>query len=59
MDDQRQDVRCPHGFGNVNGAGTSLQSFLSINEAVICNIWFEKRDIHKATWQHIGSKQWH
>ena len=27
----------PHGFGNVNEAGTSLLSFLSINEAVICN----------------------
>ena len=59
MDDQWQDVRGPHGFGNVNEAGTSLLSFLSINEAVICNTWFEKRDIHKATWQHPGSKQWH
>ena len=61
MDDLWQDVRGPHGFGNVNEAraGTSLLSFLSINDAVICNTWFEKGAIHMATWQHPRSKQWH
>ena len=24
-----------------------------------CNTWFEKKDIHKSTWQHPKSKKWH
>ena len=27
--------------------------------AFVCNTWFEKKNIHKQTWQHPKSKQWH
>ena len=30
---------------------------LYINEATICNAWFEKKAAH--TWQHPSTKQWH
>ena len=36
-----------------------LLSFLSINQATVCNTWFRKRDIGKQTWQHPKSKRWH
>jgi hypothetical protein len=36
-----------------------VMSFLSPNEAAICNIWFDKKSIHKQTWQHPKSKTWH
>ena len=46
-------------FSILNKAGRELLSFLSINEATVCNTWFPKRAIHKQTWQHSKSKQWH
>ena len=52
-------VRGPHGYGECNDAGRELLAFLSNNEAVICNTWFEKKNIHKQTWQHPKSKRWH
>ena len=42
----------------VNNAGMELLSFLSSHQTTICNTWFEKKDIHKQTWQHPRSKQW-
>ena len=51
--------RGPHGHGVPNEAGRELLSFLSINEATVCNTWFAKKDIYKQTWQHPKSKQWH
>ena len=51
-------VRGPHGLGAVNDAGRELLSFLSSHQATICNTWFEKKTIHKQTWQHPKSKQW-
>ena len=56
---QRSNVLGPHGHGELNEAGKELLSFLSINEATICNTWYQKKGIHKATWQHPGSKKWH
>ena len=53
------NVRGPHGHGELNDAGRELLTFLSINEATVCNTWFEKKDIHKRTWQHPRSKEWH
>ena len=50
--------RGPHEHGALIEAGRELLSFLSINEATVCNTWFAK-DIHKQTWQHPKSKQWH
>ena len=51
-------VRGPHGLGAVNDAGRELLSFLSSHQSTICNTWFEKKTIHKQTWQHPKSKQW-
>ena len=47
------------GYGDLNDAGRELLSFLSTNEATVCNSWFRKRDIHKQTWQHPKSRNWH
>ncbi len=47
------------GYGNLNEAGKELLSFLSTNEATVCNTWFKKRDMSKQTWQHPKSKRWH
>lgn len=58
-DDEWQNVRGPHGYGETNEAGRDLLSFLSVNELAVCNTWFQKQSIHKATWQHPGTKQWH
>ncbi len=52
-------MRGPHGYGELNEAGRELLSFLSTNEAIVCNSLFEKKDIQKQTWQHPKSKQWH
>ena len=52
-------VRGPHGFGETNEAGKELLAFLSMNEATVCNTWYEKKNIHKATWQHPKTKKWH
>ena len=51
-DEEWWNERGPHGHGALNEAGRELLSFLSINEATVCNTWFEKKDIHKQTWQH-------
>ena len=40
----------------LNEAGKELLSFLSTNQASVCNTWF---DIHKQTWQHLKSCRWH
>ena len=47
--------RGPHGYGELNEAGMELLSFLSTNEATVCNTWFQKKEIHKQTWQHPKS----
>ena len=49
----------PHGFGKMNDAGKERLSFLSLNEATVCNTLFQKNDIYKCTWQHPKSKSWH
>ena len=45
--------RGPHGYGELNDAGRELLIFLSVNEATVCNTWFEMKAIHKRTWQHL------
>ena len=54
-DDWSVNVRGPHGVEETNDAGKELLSFLSLNEATICNTWFEKKVIHKNTWQRVRS----
>ena len=48
-----------HGFGLCNDSGKELLAFLARNESIVCNTWFKKKDIHKQTWQHPKSNQWH
>ena len=43
----------------LNEAVKELLSFLSTNEASVCNTWFKKKDIHKQTLQHPKSPRWH
>ena len=52
-------VKGVHGVGRMNEAGADLLSFCALNELTIMNTCFQKKDIHKFTWQHLGSKQWH
>ena len=47
--DEWWDVRGPHDYGKLNEAGKKLLSFLSINKVAVCNTWFQKQSIHKAT----------
>ena len=48
-EDQWDSNRDLHGFGEVNDAGKELLQFLTLNEATVCNTWFEKKDIYKGT----------
>lgn len=48
----------PHGFGALNDVGKELLSFLSVNDATLCNTWFVKKGIKKCIWQHPKSKEW-
>ena len=52
-------VRGPHGHGSVNDAGKELLSFFNTYHVTVCNTWFQKKNIHLATWQHPKSKCWH
>ena len=58
-EDEWWNVRGPHGLGIMNEAGREFLSFLAMNQATVCNTWFEKKSIYKSTWQHPKSKQWH
>ena len=58
-EDHWEKSRGPRGFGEMNDAGKELLSFLSLNEATVCNTWFQKKDLYKCTWQHPKSKRWH
>ena len=48
-----------HGTGKMNEAGRELLTFSALNKLTITNTYFEKKTIHKNTWQHPGSKKWH
>ena len=58
-EDEWWHERGPHGLGVLNDVGRELLSFCSVNGATVCNTWFQKKEIHKQTWQHPKSKQWH
>ena len=59
FEDTWNGVKGVHGVGRMNEAGADLLSFCALNDLTIMNTCFEKKDIHKFTWQHPGSKQWH
>ena len=56
--DQWHDVLGPHAYGLLNDAGRELSSFLLCHEIAVGNTCFEKKNIHKQTWQHPKSKKW-
>lgn len=58
-DDEWWYERGLHGYVELNEPGKELPSFLSTNEATVCNTWFKKKDIRKQTWQHPKSLKWH
>ena len=43
----------------MNEAGEALLSFCTLNQLSVMNIFFEKRSIHKHTWQHPSSEKWY
>ena len=56
---QWDGVRAQRAVGKTNEAGTSLLTFCVLNRLTIMNIWFEKKEMYKYTWQHPDSKKWH
>ena len=57
--DDWQRVRGPHGFGECNESGAELLSFLHMNNATVCNTWFQNKAFHKQSWQHPRTKRSH
>ena len=57
--DEWDAVRGRHGVGQRNEAGEVLLSWCSLNGLLVWNTVFQKKSIHKYTWQYPGSKQWH
>ena len=57
--DEWDGVRGRHGVGLMNTSGEALLAWCSLNGLVVMNTVFEKKEIHKYTWQHPGSKRWH
>ncbi|KAK3869758.1 hypothetical protein Pcinc_024986 [Petrolisthes cinctipes] len=48
-----------HGTGKCNANGLRLLSYCSTHELAITNTMYQLRDMHKTTWMHPRSKQWH
>ena len=42
-----------------NDAGSQLMTFLNLNNATVCNTWFDKQPVYKGSWHHPSTKQWH
>ena len=58
-EDMWNGVRGCHEVGQTNESGEALLSWCALNNLAVMNTMFEKKDIHKHTWQHPASKQWH
>ena len=48
-----------HGVGSCNANDLRLLTFCSEHSLTITNARFQLRNIHKTTWQHARSKDWH
>ena len=55
-EDKWNDVLGCHGVGRINESGEALLSWCALNSLVVMNTTFEKKNIHKYTWQHPGCK---
>jgi len=49
----------PHGVGKKNSNGDLLLEFCVANDLTVSNTLFHHKMIHKTSWQHPRSKQWH
>ena len=54
-----ENVLGPHRSGRCNENGLRLLSFCAENELLITNTIFQLLDMHKTTWKHPISCQWH
>ena len=50
------EVRGKHGVESYNEAGVRLLEFCAVNDLTIMNTWFEKPQVHLATWKHPATK---
>ena len=53
------DAIGPRGVGKMNAYGLRLLSLCSEHGLVITNTLFRLKNIHKTSWMHPRSKQWH
>ena len=58
-EDMWNGVRGCHGVGQINESGEALLSWCALNYLAVIFTMFEKKNIHKHSWQHPASKQWH
>lgn len=58
-EDHWRNIIGSHGFGNRNENGGLLLEYCSQNDLSITNTRFQQRMIHKVTWRHPRSSQWH
>ena len=54
-----RQVRGRHGIGICNEAGEKLLELCAVNSLTIMNTWFQKKQVHLATWKHPATKQAH
>ena len=59
VDDVWKGVRGRHEIGTCNEAGEDLLEFCAVNNLTIMNTWFQKLEVHLATWKHLATKQSH
>ena len=57
--DMWREVRGKHVVGSCNEAGARFLEFCAVNDLTIMNTWFEKPQVHLATWKHPATKQAH
>ena len=59
VNDMWRLVQGRHGIGTCSEAGEQCLEFCAVNSLTIMNTWFEKPQVHVATWKHPATKQPH